>query len=175
MGDRAHLTTWIDVAAKQRFVAAAASALLKRLVEQMLAVGNEVPAAEEPPADPRDTRVTVRLVPEDRALLRERAAARSMAAATYVSFLVRSHLRQLAPLPEQELSAFRAAVNELGALGRNLNSMLRLLYQDPRQGTPGRVEVGAMLKVCEGLRNHFKAVIRENVVSWEVGHRESRH
>jgi len=41
-------------------------------------------------------------------------------AATYVSVLVRAHLRQLAPLPDRELSALRSTVNELAALGRNL-------------------------------------------------------
>lgn len=80
-----HLSTWISVAAKQRFAAAAArqglseSALLKRLVAQMLA-SVEVDDVAEPvvPIDTRAARLTVRLVPEDRALLRERAAARTL-------------------------------------------------------------------------------------------------
>ena len=129
-----HLSTWISNEAKQRFAAAAArqrlseSALLKRLVEQMLASAGIDDVAEPVAAlDPRDARVTVRLVPEDRALLRERAAARSMPAATYVSALVRSHLRRLAPLPDRELSSLQAAVRELAAIGRNLSTMTRLL------------------------------------------------
>lgn len=105
-----HLSTWVSKEAKQRFATAAArqslseSALLKRLVEQMLASAG-IDDVAEPIAspDPRDARLTIRLVPEDRALLRERAAARSMPVATYVSVLVRSHLRRLAPLPDREL------------------------------------------------------------------------
>lgn len=89
----------------------------------------EIEDVAEPvaPPDPRDARLTVRLVPEDRALLHERAIARSMAAATYVSVLVRSHLRRLAPLPNRELSSLQTSVRELAAVGRNLNMMARLL------------------------------------------------
>ena len=65
------LSTWISNEAKQRFSTAAArqslseSALLKRLVEQMLASA-EIEDFGEPiaPPDPRDARLTVRLVPE---------------------------------------------------------------------------------------------------------------
>src|SRR6516162_30484 len=78
MSGSTHLSTWVDAQTKQRFSSAAArqglseSALLKRLIDQMLAVGPEEAIAPL---------VTVRLVPEDRALLRERAAARTMPAA----------------------------------------------------------------------------------------------
>jgi hypothetical protein len=50
-------------------------------------------------------RVCIRLRPEDQLLLRERASARQMATATYVSVLLRSHLRALPPLPKDELFA----------------------------------------------------------------------
>jgi len=51
----------------------------------------------------RDSRLTLRLAPEDLTLLRERAGARSMASATYAAVLLRSHLRNVAPLPKEEL------------------------------------------------------------------------
>jgi predicted DNA binding CopG/RHH family protein len=100
-----HLSTWVSSDLKERFAAAAAreglseSALLKRLVEQVLAGGGEELTAERPAQVARDARVTVRLVPDDNLLLRERAAARGMPAASYVSSLVRSHLRSLAHCP----------------------------------------------------------------------------
>ena len=177
-----HLSTWISNEAKQRFSAVAArqslseSALLKRLVEEMLA-SIEVDDVAEPvlPLDPRDARLTVRLVPEDRALLRERAAARTMPVATYVSVLVRSHLRRLAPLPDRELSSLQAAVRELAAIGRNLNTMTRLLQQNVHQAAPGRQEVLAMLRIGEALRDHVRALIKANLVSWDIGHAEQSH
>ncbi|MGH8199774.1 MAG: plasmid mobilization protein, partial [Steroidobacteraceae bacterium] len=127
------------------------------------------------PSDSRDARLTVRLVPEDRALLRERAAARTMHAATYVSALVRSHLRRVAPLPDRELSSLQASVRELAAIGRNLNRMVPLLQQDARQAVPGLQEVQAMLRVCEALRDHFRALIKANLISWDIGHADQSH
>ena len=47
----------------------------------------------------------IRLRPDDRLLLHERAAARGMAPATYVAVLTRAHLRSLSPLPREELLA----------------------------------------------------------------------
>jgi predicted DNA binding CopG/RHH family protein len=76
----------------------------------------------------RATRLTIRLVAEDRLLLRARASARGMAAATYVSVLVRAHL-VLTPLPKQELMVLRRLVTELGAMGRNLNQIDRAANQ----------------------------------------------
>ena len=182
MAGNTHLSTWVSNEAKQRFAAAAArqslseSALLKRLVEQMLASAGIDDVAENIVSpDPRDARLTIRLVPEDRALLRERAAARTMPAATYVSVLVRSHLRRLAPLPDRELSSLQVAVRELAAIGRNLNTMTRLLQQDARQAVPGRQEVLAMLRICEALRDHVRALIKANLISWDIGHAEQSH
>lgn len=179
MAENRHLSTWLAAETKQRFASAALrrgtseSALLRRLVEQMLAANAPEPPRAPPPAECRDTRLTVRLVPEDRALLRERAASRSMAAATYASHLIRARLRQLAPLPERELSALHEAVNQLAALGRNVNAVARLLQQNGQQPTSLRQDVQAMLRICEGLRDHFRGVIRANHRTWEVGHAET--
>lgn len=182
MAGHTRISTWVSDETKGRFVTAAArqglseSALLKRLIEQMLANAEiHTVAGPEAPPDPRGARLTVRLVPEDRALLHERARARSMPAATYVSVLVRSHLRRLAPLPERELSSLQSAVRELAALGRNLNVMARLLHQDALQAAPGRQEVLAMLRICEALRDHVRALISANLTSWELGHAGQSH
>jgi hypothetical protein len=40
---------------------------------------------------------------------------------------------------------------------------------------PGRAEVGAMLKVAEGLRDHFKALLKANVRSWEGDRAATSH
>ena len=114
----------------------------------------------------------VRLRPEDRLLLHERAAARGMASATYVSVLVRSHLRSLAPLPKEELVALKRAVSELGAVGRNLNQIARTANQGARVGGAGHDEFKAILKICEALRDHTKGLIKANAASWTSGHAE---
>lgn len=115
-------------------------------------------------------KVSVRLHPEDQLLLGERSAARGMAPATYVSVLVRAHLRHLAPLPKDELMALKRSIAELGALGRNINQIARAATQGDRVALPGREDLRAFLKVCEDLRDHIKALVTANVATWEAGY-----
>ena len=89
-----------------------------------------------------------------------------MPPATYVSVLVRAHLRSLAPLPKDELLALKRSIAELSAVGRHLNQIARVLNQGGAAG-PGSREVRAMLQVAEGLRDHFRGLLRANVRSWE--------
>ncbi|MBV6417177.1 MAG: hypothetical protein CMLOHMNK_01816 [Steroidobacteraceae bacterium] len=116
-------------------------------------------------------RVCIRVRPEDRPMLRDRAAARGMASATYVSILLRSHLRHLTPLPKEELQVLKRAVAELGAVGRNLNQIARAATAGRVTG-PAKEEIRVVLKICEVLRDHTKGLIRKNVESWEAGHAE---
>jgi len=148
------------------------SALVRQLLEVTLrrSAMEGFPKLEALEKVSRDARLSISLAPDDRMLLTERATARGMRSATYVSVLVRAHLRQLAPLPERELAALRSTVNELVALGRNLNTMARLLQQDRRDAVPGRNEVQTMVKICEILVDRFRGLIRANLVSWDVGH-----
>ena len=158
---------------------------LRRLVlRELRVIGSEGAArhrGQEPAADARgrcsDKRAPgpslyIRLRPEDRLLLHERAAARGMASATYVSVLVRSHLRSLAPLPKEELVALKRAVSELGAVGRNLNQIARAANQSARVGGVGHDEFRAILKICEALRDHTKGLIIANGASWSTGRAE---
>ena len=97
----------------------------------------------------RDSRLTVRIRPDDQLLLRERAAARGMAAATYVSVLTRSHLRSLAPLPKAEWLMLERIVTELSKLGRNINQIARAANRGERVSDPGSTQFRAMLTICE--------------------------
>jgi hypothetical protein len=121
----------------------------------------------------RVARLYVRLPREDYLLLHERAAARSTAAATYVSVLVRAHLRAIVPLPREELECLKRAVAELGAVGRNLNQIARAANQGTRIAGLGRDEFRAILKICEALRDHTKDLIKTNAASWTSGYAES--
>ena len=171
-----HLSTWVAGDVKRRLSAVAAchgiseSALLRRLVEQMLASGGPVSVPTVATSDTRAARLTIRLMPDDRLLLRERAAARSIPAATYVSILVRSHLRALTPLPKEELTELRRSITELRLVGRSLNQIARALNRNTEVAAPGRQEVQAMIRVAEGLRDHFRALLKANIQSWHQGH-----
>jgi hypothetical protein len=120
----------------------------------------------------RATRLYVRLRREDRLLLHERAMARGLASATYVSVLVRAHLRGLSPLPKDELVAMKHVIGELGAVGRNVNQIARAMNQGARVSGPGREEFRAILKICEALRDHTKDLIKANTASWATGYVE---
>ncbi|MGH9356241.1 MAG: plasmid mobilization protein [Terriglobia bacterium] len=153
------------------------SALVKRLLDMVLssAVALGIPKSEPVDRHCRDARLYVRLDPNDRLLLRERAASRGIPTATYASALIRSHLRNLSPLPKEELLALKRSVAELGAIGRNLNQIARVANQGGRAGTIGREEVGSMLKVAGGLRDHVKALLRANERSWMSGYADTSH
>jgi len=111
----------------------------------------------------------VRFNPDDSLLLEARALARGMRPATYASVLIRSHLRSLAPLPNDELLVLKRAVSDLGALTRELQTIVHLLEQRGQAGTPGQPDLQAVVRLCKILRSDTKALIRANVNSWEIG------
>jgi hypothetical protein len=119
-----------------------------------------------------DRPVLIRLRPEDRLLLDARAEARGMPAATYIAVLTRSHLRQMAPLPKDELLALKHSIAELAAIGRNLNQIARAVNEGGR--LPGSApEFRAMLKICEALRDNTRALLKTNLASWQSGYGQS--
>jgi hypothetical protein len=152
------------------------SAVLKRLV--ITAVGmvpaNDARVLVVEPIGPR-ARVYVRLRHSDHALLRERAAARGLASATYVSMLVRAHLRNVPPLPDRELAELRNAVGALGAVGRNLNQIARVAHQTGRVEGLTTGDLRAMLRAFEALRAYFKRLIEANIASWETNRAKTSH
>jgi hypothetical protein len=149
------------------------SAFLKRLIDLMLQTAGAAGSIDMDAKQPRDARITIRLRAEDLALLHARAAARGMPAATYVSVLTRAHLRKLTPLPKEELLALKRTVSELGRIGRLLNPIARAAHQGDRVSGPGREDLRALLRVCEGLRDHVKALLRVNLASWKQGYSEA--
>src|SRR6202049_4341753 len=152
------------------------SALVKQLLDVVVRSSDAAGLSRmEPERAPRDMRLYVRLDPNDRLLLNERAAARGMPAATYVAVLVRSHLRNLVPLPKQELLALKNAVAELAAIGRTLNQIARAMNQGDRVTGPGREELRAMLQIGGALRDHVKSLLARNAKSWDQGHAETTH
>jgi hypothetical protein len=151
------------------------SALLKQLLGVMLrGAGGEVPSvSEREECANRQSRLSIRLQAGDHLLLRGRAEARSMPAATYVSVLVRAHLRSISPLPKDELLALKRSIAELAAIGRNINQIAKVANEGGRLPGTVREEFRAMLKICEALRDNTKALLKANLNSWSVGHAET--
>ena len=150
--------------------------MLKRLVIAAVAMAGERCLGACRPTDwPTRARIYVRLRRSDHALLRERAAGRGVTSATYVSMLVRTHLRGVSPLPDREFEELRNAVGALGAVGRNLNRIARVAQQTGRMEGLTMADLRAMLWAFEGLRAHFKGLIEANIASWETDHAKTSH
>jgi hypothetical protein len=161
------------------------SAWLKRLVIREIRACDSANEGRELPRD--DTHraravrgpkgyckpVYVRFRDEDRRLLDARAAARGMRPATYVSVLVRSHLRSLTPLPKDEYLALKRSIADLASIGRNINQIAKVANGGGRVPDSAGAEFRAMLKICVALRDNTKALLKANVTSWETGHAEA--
>jgi hypothetical protein len=148
------------------------SAFVRRLVEMVLREAGVAPIVTEAPSygpPLRTARLMIRLRPDDQILLGDRAAARGMAPATYVSVLTRSHLRSLAPLPKDELLALKRTIGELGSIGRNLNQIAHAANLGQVVTGPGREDLEAMLRVCGAFRDSLKRMLIANLKSWERG------
>jgi hypothetical protein len=145
------------------------SALLQKLVEMALLQHPQSEIAGRVQQVPRDARLYVRLRSEDHLLLCERANGRGVAAATYASMLLRAHLRAVAPLPDRELAELKRAVGALGVIGRALNQIARAAHQNGSAGGSSPVDMRAILRALEGLRDHVKALMLANAHAWE-GH-----
>ena len=162
------------------------AAWLKRLVLRELRArdavrGSEGESSEAEEAIPRPGKETrppngcakpmlVRLRDEDKLLLDARAEARGMRPATYAAVLLRSHLRQLTPLPKDELLALKRCIGLLASIGRNINQVAKVANQGGRIPDSGGEEFRAMLKICVALRDNTKALLKANETSWGRGH-----
>jgi hypothetical protein len=171
------LTARVSPETKRRVGVAAAlqlitpSVWLRRVI--VAALGSETAHAANAPIEqsmelPR-LRLSVRIRRGDALLLKAQALARGMKSSTYVSVLIRSHLRSLSPLPKRELLALRRAVSELGAITRSLRCTAGT------GATPAaQRDLRNAQRVCETLRNEIKALIKANARSWDQGHATDR-
>jgi hypothetical protein len=153
------------------------SVLLRRLVEGALVAAAAVSTLQPEPVEPvaASGKISVRLPRDDLLLLRERAQARQIPTATYVSLLVRSHLRNLQPLPTEELQALNRSIAEVGVVGRNLNQIARSLNRGEPSAGPTRADLEVLLRLLSALRDHIKSLVTANVTSWEVGYEKAGH
>jgi hypothetical protein len=76
-------------------------------------------------------------------------------------------------LPKRELDALRQSKAQLRAIGNNLNQIAKASYQAGQVSGPSRENLYAVIKVCEGLRDHIGALMNANVTSWQSN--DGRH
>jgi len=76
--------------------------------------------------------VTIRLYADEREALKQHAAALGHTVTSWVSSLVRTHLRKAPLLAVSETEALLEAVRQLAAVGRNLNTVVHRLHKEGR-------------------------------------------
>jgi Bacterial mobilisation protein (MobC) len=152
------------------------SVLLRRLIDDALVTAGEAVAVDaEPQSEQPPQKLSVRLRPEDFRLLRERAEVRKIRCSTYVALFVRAHLRNLSPLPTEELAALKRSIAELGAIGRNLNQIARAMNTGGQGDVVEVAYLQGLMKVLAGLRDHTKALVTASARSWEAGNEQKSH
>lgn len=113
-------------------------------------------------------RVTLRLRPGDRERVDARAAARRMKTSSYLTMLVRNHVRSAAVMPCAEVDLLKATTGHLAALSRQL----RLLTGSVDAAEGQSAEVRALLvdlgRTVESVREAVAGVVRLNLLSWET-------
>jgi Bacterial mobilisation protein (MobC) len=109
----------------------------------------------------------IRLCTDDQILLGPRGGQRD--GAGHVRFRADASSRLLAPLPKEELLALKRTIGELGSIGRNLNQIAHAANRGQLLTSPGRNDLGAMLRVCGALRDNLKRVLVVNLKFWEQG------
>jgi hypothetical protein len=180
MVGRQALNTRVSTETKRRVTDASARQLVKpsvwlrRVVADALGPGPSAdaqPAPVERSVERTTHRLCARIRPSDAALLRARAAERGMQPSTYVSVLIRSHLRTLSPLPKREIFALRRAVSQLGAITRNLSGAA-----DSDDGAVLRgQDFRTVQRVCQALREDIKTILKANAAGWAAGGSTTGH
>jgi Bacterial mobilisation protein (MobC) len=66
--------------------------------------------------------------------------------------------------------ALKRSIAVLESIGRNINQIAKVANQGGRMPDSASTEFRAMLKICVALRDHTKALLKANEVSWEKGH-----
>ena len=124
----------------------------------------------------RTASLRLQLTPSERAELEQGAAA----AGTHLSQYVRELcLRRAATAPvvagTKRNRAARGLIYHFTVIGNNLNQIARVSHQSGHATGPSREDLRAMLKVCEGLRDHVHGLMRGNVLSWQSGDAPAHH
>jgi len=154
---------------KERFAALAARAGISESALALIAIRDVLnPDAKpigdsEPPATlgPATDRITIRLRPGDGAAIARRAAQRGMKPSAYVAALVRAHVLQNPPWPENELATLKQTVVVLAGLGR-------LMAQAAKTGSGiARDDLQRTRAAVAALEQRTHDLARAALISWE--------
>jgi hypothetical protein len=171
---RSSITAWPTRDQKAGFAALAASRglseskLLGLLVDSVLERNPVDEARDECHREAEEgDRITLRLRPGDGKWFRLRAHARGMKYTTYTALLIRARLRTDPPMPLEELARLERSLAEIGAIARRLNQIAGTVSEGQSVDAGLRMELAAIRRAVEELRQSLHEVVKVNRLSWE--------
>jgi hypothetical protein len=116
------------------------------------------------------SRIMLRLRPAEVEAIRALAEPEGYSASAWIVRQLRQRLVGAVPFANAELDALRDAIRELGAIGRNLNTLLHVLHRS------GRFEQGALdlKRLSEGVEQLRSTVVATMTRATERGHRAEK-
>jgi hypothetical protein len=110
-------------------------------------------------------------LPGDEKHVKQYAAVRDITPSTVIRLILRSWISKNPPLPRNELAQLAITSNQLAALGRNLNQLVKLAHAG--EG-PLPEDLMALLqdtlKLTRQTSLDMDAVVKTNLTSWESDH-----
>lgn len=110
-------------------------------------------------------------LPGDELHVKHYAAARKMKPGTVMKLILRGWITKNAPMPRSELVELGITSNQLAALGRNLNQLVKLAHMG---NYPIPNELTALLKdtlkLTKQTSQEIDALVKANLISWESDH-----
>lgn len=192
------LCGYVSSAEKQNFVALAKfhgtseSRLLGRLVQTVLknvqtsseqtvhtigeeGVQKEGGAASPPSRYPcRAVVVSIRLLPQEVAMLEQEAEARALSRSGFIYGLLKKHFTGQPYLGNAEVDAFRQSSAAMSRIGSNLNQVVRRLNATSElKATPFHSLYQKLHATVEKHKESVRQLIKENMRSWGVAEGES--
>jgi hypothetical protein len=118
-----------------------------------------------------DPRISFWPLPGDKAHVSQYAAARMMKLGTVMKLILRGWITKNIPMPREELAALATTSNQLAAIGRNLNQLVK---QGHAGHWPDAKQLVDVLHETRQLTNQasadIDAVVKANLMSWENDH-----
>jgi hypothetical protein len=122
-------------------------------------------------ANPLSVRISFRPLPGDELHLNHYAAARNIKPSEAMKLILRGWITKNPPLPKEELAKLGITSNQLAAIGRNLNQLVKLAHAGDY---PLSAELAALLKetltLTRQASQEIDAIVKTNITSWESDH-----
>jgi hypothetical protein len=122
-------------------------------------------------ANPSSVRISFRPLPGDELHLNHYAAARNIKSSEAMKLILRGWITKNPPLPKEELVKLGITSNQIAAIGRSLNQLVKL---SSTGDTPPPDELAALLQetllLTRQASQEIDNIVKTNLSSWESDH-----